>query len=61
MTSPELKQSLKQLGWTQAELARRVKVTPTAVCRWCKNQKVPGSVVSYIELAMKVKKLGDEV
>ena len=61
MTSIELRNNLKQLGWTQAELARRVKVTPTAVCRWCKNQKVPGSVVSYVELAIKVKKLGDEV
>ena len=61
MTSTELKQNLKTLGWSQAELARRIDVTPTAVSRWCRGRKVPGSVAKYVELAVSVKKLGSEV
>ena len=61
MNAMMLRKHLKTLGWSQAELARRIKVTPTAVSRWCNGSKVPGSVVAYVEQSVKVKKLGDEV
>ena len=34
---------LRRIGWTQAELARRLETSPKTVSRWCKE----GGGVSY--------------
>jgi transcriptional regulator with XRE-family HTH domain len=58
MTSTELKENLKELGWSQAELSRRIKVTQTAVSRWVNGAKVPGMVAFGVELALEIKRIG---
>jgi predicted transcriptional regulator len=47
MDKKELKEVLIRLGWTQAELARRVGKSQVSVSRW---RRVPGCVVAYLRL-----------
>lgn len=49
-----MKEILTTLGWSQAELARRIKVRPGSVSRW---KTVPGAVAAYLRLAGDAKKL----
>lgn len=49
---------LDVLGWSQAELARRVDVHPNTVSGWSTGRtNVPGPVRAYLELAVKAKGL----
>ena len=45
---------LRELGWSQAELARRVDTYPSTVSQW---KRVPGGVAAYVALALRVKRL----
>ena len=58
MTQIELKKVLLELKWTKAELARRVGLDPHTISRW---SEVPGPVVAYLDLAIKVRGLCDEI
>jgi transcriptional regulator with XRE-family HTH domain len=40
MTGSQLKKIRGQLGWTQAEMAERVGVTPNTVARWERGEIV---------------------
>ena len=51
MTSTDLKATLSRLGLSQAEAARLLGVTPTAVTRWVQGTRaVPGPVVRLVRL-----------
>jgi len=54
MTRGDLKAYLHELGWSQAELARRIKVYPATVSQW---KEVPGAVEAYVRLALEVRKI----
>lgn len=54
MTKDEMKEILTTLGWSQAELARRIQVRPGSVSRW---KTVPGAVAAYLRLAVKTNNL----
>ena len=41
MTSDELRDALKALGWTQAEFGRRTGMSPDAVSRWATGNVMP--------------------
>ena len=30
---------LRRIGWSQAELARKLETSPNTVSRWCKNEE----------------------
>lgn len=48
--------ALSILGWSGNRLAEQCGVTPKTVSAWRTGKvKVPGSVVSYLSLAMRVK------
>ena len=59
MTATELKEHLKYLNWSQAELGRRVKASNNTVTRWVKTGKISGAVAVYVELKVKVKRLAE--
>ena len=59
MTTRELKIALRELGWTQAELARQLDLYPTTLSRWITEDKIPGFVRAYLALALGVHRLGD--
>jgi hypothetical protein len=55
-----LTQDLLVLGWSQAELARRVDVHVNTVSKWMTGKsRVPGAVLAYVRLSIKVKGLLD--
>lgn len=43
---------LSELGWTQAELARRLGVFPSTVNKWVKGSDFPKYAEAYLELAV---------
>jgi hypothetical protein len=54
----DLNATLSTLGWTGAELARRVDVGADRVSAWRRGKaKLPGSVVAYLDLALKAREL----
>ena len=59
MTAPELKEHLKYLGWSQAELARRVTVDKNTVTRWMKSGVIPGATAAFVEIKVKARKMGE--
>lgn len=51
MTKSELVTRLKEIGWSQAELSRRIRVYPNTVSAWATGKvPVPGYVLSYLEV-----------
>lgn len=51
MSSDQLNEYLRGLGWSGAELARRLGVTPKAVSEWRRGKRqVPGPVRAYVRL-----------
>lgn len=59
MTPKEMRNALKTLKWSQAELARRIDTYPTTLSRWVTEGRIPGPVVAYINLALEVRKMAD--
>lgn len=53
--------ALRDLRWSQTELARRVRVHPSSVTRWINEDNVPGPVVAYLDLARQMRKLTDSL
>lgn len=49
---------LKELGWSQAELARRLGVSPPTVTNWVNRSEFPKYSEAYLELAVEVARLG---
>jgi transcriptional regulator with XRE-family HTH domain len=55
-----LSDALTKLGWSQAGLASRVDVHPNTVSSWMTGRhEIPGSVLAYVLLAVRVKTLLD--
>lgn len=50
---------LKVLGWSKAELARRLGVHANTVLGW--KGEAPDYALAYLRLAVKARALGDEV
>lgn len=58
MTGYELRACLTDLKWSQAELARRMKVHPNTVTGWTSDRtKIPGSVELSVTLMLKLQEL----
>ncbi len=57
MTPKDFRASLKSLRWSQAELARRLGLAESTVCRWKLEREVPQYAAAYLELALKMKQL----
>ena len=56
MRVSDLELELSRLGWTGAELARRLGVDPDTVSRWRRRKvPVPGYASAYLALATKAK------
>jgi len=51
MTKKELSTILDEIGWSQSELCRRVKIHPNTLSRW---EEIPGSIEAYVMLAWKL-------
>lgn len=50
--------ALDVLGWSQAELAKRLGVHKNTVSKWATGQThLPGPVNAYLNLAVKVRRL----
>lgn len=57
----ELKQVLRDLGWSQARLAREVEVHANTVGSWILGRaRIPGAVKRYVELRLELKILSDK-
>lgn len=54
LTVKQFRAALLELGWTQAELARRLRLRPGTVTRWVTSNTVPGFAQAYLELALQV-------
>lgn len=54
----DLDAALSALGWSQAELARRVEVHVNTVSGWSTGRtQMPGPAKAYMTLAMKAKEM----
>jgi len=53
----ELKQALKELGWSQAFLADRVKMHPNSISKMVKRDEVSGPVEAYIQQMVRINHL----
>ncbi|WP_430430207.1 helix-turn-helix domain-containing protein [Oceanicaulis sp.] len=49
--------ALKELGWSKADLGRKLGKSPDSVSRWGDNP--PRYVMAYIELALELKRIKD--
>jgi transcriptional regulator with XRE-family HTH domain len=57
--SDEANALLKALGWSKAELARRVHVHPNTVSNWFTTGRFGPGVLPYLRLVTQVKMLVD--
>jgi transcriptional regulator with XRE-family HTH domain len=61
MTSTELRQRLKALGWKQSDLARRAKTSQTSVSAWCTGKTpVPGWLDDYLATKEGIRQLAEQ-
>lgn len=51
----QLNDALRRLGWSRAELGRRINLHPNTISRW--GDKVPGPVAAYLRLAVRANEL----
>jgi len=63
MSGTDLAQALEVLGWSQAELGRRLEKRPATVTEWVNrvNGPIPGYVSGYIDLALAAAGLASKV
>jgi len=58
MTPDEFEQSLKRLGWKQADFCKMAGVEKTTPVRWKKGQTpIPGWASKFLEMAEEIKRL----
>lgn len=51
MTKPEMRDILSELGWSQAELSRRLNIRPSTVAQW-PEKKIPGPAAAYLRVKL---------
>ena len=57
----DLRQTLVELGMSQADLARVAEVDTTTVSRWATGKRrIPGIVWAYLNLKREVRELADK-
>jgi hypothetical protein len=54
MDKQEMQKKLRELGWSQAELARIGETYPSTICRW---KKVPGFAKAFINQSLALKRI----
>ena len=60
MTKPlDWRDAIRDLGWSKAELGRRLRVHENTVLNW--RERCPGYAIAYLELALEVRRLGQLV
>ncbi len=57
MQADELKECLKELGWKQSDLARRLEISVGTVSRWANGEPIPSYVAQYLGLVRDVGRL----
>lgn len=56
ITKQEFIALLDEVGWSGAELKRRVEVSPATVYKWIHGEcRIPGAVVAYLKLVLLVR------
>lgn len=58
-SAKQLKADLATLGWSQSELSDRIGTHRTTLSRWVTEDRIPGPVAAYVNLALEVRKLAD--
>lgn len=51
MTKPEMRAILSELGWSQAELSRRLGIRASTVAQW-PEENIPGPAAAYLRVKM---------
>lgn len=51
----DFKELLGRVGWSGRELARRMDCGPSAVYKWLRNNRPPGSVIFALDLILRVR------
>ena len=59
MNSKELREALKDLGWSQATLAGKVGLHPNSISKMVAKDKVSRPVAAYLAMVKRVKGLGE--
>lgn len=54
----DFRAKLRRLGWSQADLARRLDVFPSTVTDWVNRDVVPGYAFAYLNLALDYHHIG---
>lgn len=59
----DLRAALKDLGWSQADLARRCEINKSTPSEWMgkPTEPIPGPIAAYVALSLEVKKLSELV
>lgn len=57
MQADELRECLKELGWKQSDLARRLEITEATVSRWANGEPIPAYISQYLGLVRDVGRL----
>ena len=53
-----LRDMMHELGWTQAELSKRVETHRNVVSRWMNGHtRVPGAVIAFLKLTVKLRRI----
>jgi transcriptional regulator with XRE-family HTH domain len=55
----KLEQLLGSLGWSQAELGRRIDVHRNTVSKWFRDNNPPKVVLLYLELLIELRRVGE--
>ena len=53
--------ALDELGWSQAELARRLGLEAHAVTRWKQRDRAPGYAIAYLDMVLISKDIRDRL
>lgn len=58
MTKTEMRSFLAELGWSQNELARRLKIRSSTVSQW-PEKKIPGPAEAYLRLKVQASRMDE--
>lgn len=59
MNAEDLRKALKDLGWSQAELARRLGREPHTITEWMYRGEVPAYASAYLRAVVMAKRIVD--